>query len=126
MDVQALTDLLDAWLRSTPSVRGHVVDDAEIRIRADGGGRLAVALRPKDAGVLLRDTAAKLAEVKAASDERGEGRAVDAPVPLGTPVRAFAHFENPDDLEQILGAVRQAEFYFDDERADDGNPLWDR
>ncbi len=73
MNVQELLDLLTAWLESKPKVRGHGIEDAELRLRSYGEGRIAVWLRSKNPEAEFAATARflveKLAEIT--------GRSVD-------------------------------------------------
>jgi len=52
-----LLDLLAAWLDSKPKVRGYDIDDAELRLRCDGEGRIAVSLRSKNPEAEFQATA---------------------------------------------------------------------
>lgn len=52
-----LLDLLAAWLDSKPKVRGYDIDDAELRLRCDGEGRIAVSLRSKNPEAEFKATA---------------------------------------------------------------------
>jgi hypothetical protein len=126
VDIEDLLDLLEAWVGSSPTVRGHGVEDAELRVRGNGEGRLAVWLRPKNpeadfraVGQFLID---KLAEVRA----RDEGVVVERPMPPEFPGRAFADFAGLDQLERILFGEESGRFYFDDEAPHSGDPLRDR
>lgn len=126
MDIEDLLALLGAWLESQTTVRGHGIEDAELRLRGYGEGTLAVWLRPKNPeaeframGLLLID---KLEEVRA----RDVGVVLEPPTAPDVPERAFADFNNLDELEQILRGKKQARFYFDDEGELTGDPLRDR
>ena len=48
VDVYQMLDMLTAWVDSKPKVRGYDIDDAELRLRHYGEGRIAVSLRPKN------------------------------------------------------------------------------
>ncbi len=80
MNVQELLDLLTAWLESKPKVRGYSIEDAELRLRSYGEGRLAVWLLPKNPEAEFAATAQflveKLAELTGRSveevEEKGE------------------------------------------------------
>jgi hypothetical protein len=126
VDIEELLDLLESWVASNPTVRGHGVEDAELRLRGRGEGRLAVWLRPKNPEAELRAVGLylidKLEEVRA----RDEGVVVEPPVPPDFHERAFADFADLDQLERMLCGEELGQFYFDDEAALSGDPLRDR
>ena len=80
VDVYQMLDMLTAWVDSKPKVRGYDIDDAELRLRHYGEGRIAVSLRPKNPEAEIAATAQflveKLAEVTGRSvedvEEKGE------------------------------------------------------
>lgn len=125
MEIEDLLDLLEAWVESGPTVRGHTVEDVELRLRTTGDGRLAVWLRSKNPQVEFRAIGLylidKLEEVKA----RDEGMEVEPPTPPAFPERAFVDFADLDQLERILSGEESGQFYFDDEATWSGDPLRD-
>lgn len=80
VDVYQMLDMLTAWVDSKPKVRGYDIDDAELRLRHYGEGRIAVSLRPKNPEAEIAATAQflveKLAEITGRSveevEEKGE------------------------------------------------------
>ncbi len=112
MDIEDLLALLGAWLESQPTVRGHGIEDAELRLRGYGEGRLAVWLRPKSPTAELRAVGLFLVEKLEEVRARDLGEVVEPPTPPDFPQRAFADFADLDELEQILRGENQAWFYF--------------
>jgi hypothetical protein len=125
MDIEDLLALLSAWLESQPTARGHGIEDAELRLRGYGEGRLAVWLRPKNSEAELRAVGMflieKLEEVRA----RDAGEVAEPATPPNFPQRAFADFSSLAELEQILRGEKEGKFYFDDEAELTGDPLLD-
>jgi hypothetical protein len=126
VDVEDLLALLTVWLESQPTARGYGIEDAELRLRGYGEGRLAVWLRSKNPEEELRAVGLFLVEKLEEVRARDAGQATEPPTPPDFPVRAFADFANLDELEQILRGERQAQFYFDDEAERTGDPLRDQ
>lgn len=124
--INDLLDLLDTWVRSRPTVRGHAVEDAEVRLNRDGRGRLAVSFGPDDPEDTSRTLAGLLAEGAETTVGKAGRRAVTPPVPLALPVLAFADFASLGEAGRVLRAESRADFYFDAERPETGDPLRDR
>ncbi len=125
MDIEDLLGLLEDWLASQPAVRGHGVEDAELRLRSRGGGRLAVWLRPKNPEAELRAVGLFLIEKLEAAKAGDAGEVLETPMPPNYPERAFADFSSLGELEQILRGEKEGKFSFDDEIEQTGDPLKD-
>lgn len=146
VDVYQMLDMLTAWVDSKPKVRGYVICDAEFRVRAGyGGARIAVSLTPRnpaaDFAATVRFLAEKVEELtrgeawKEDEDElvnairaekRGEEwKGKESPVPPNIPQRAFADFEDLDELVEFLTGNKELKFYFDDEAERTEDPLID-
>jgi hypothetical protein len=124
MDVEELLDLLEDWVASKLVVRGHSFEEAELRLRSDGSGRIAVALNPKNPASEFRAVGEYLEERLRQSDARACGEeGGEPPLPPDFPDRAFADFASLTELEQLLVGEKQAEFYFADESKSDLDPL---
>ncbi len=123
MDIEDLLALVDAWLESKPMARGYGIEDAELRLRGRGEGRLAVWLRPKNPEAELRAVGQFLVEKLEQVRATDVGEVVEPPPDF--PERAFADFSDLDELEQILRGEKQGQFYFDDETKHSGDPLRD-
>ena len=114
--------LFTAWADSKPTVRGHVVASAELRLRAGGGGWVVVWLDAADPEAEFRAAVKHLAERLVQVEGKAEGPAGRV-LPPEFPDRAFADFATLAELEQVLGGEGQPAFYFDDEASDAGDPL---
>jgi hypothetical protein len=125
MDIEELLDLLEDWVASKPSARGHSIYKAELRLRSDGSGRLAVALNIKNVAAEIKALSEHLAELLRWSDAKAKGEEVgEQPSPtVEFHYRAFAEFASLVELEQLLLGEKEAEFYFDDEVKLDDDPL---
>ncbi|MBA4065477.1 MAG: hypothetical protein C0501_17535 [Isosphaera sp.] len=124
MDVGELMTQLSDWLASEPVVRGYRVYDAELRLRLDGTGRVAVALNPKNPEAEFRAAGEHLEEMLRRSDAKRRGEPVgELPPPPRFPDRAFADFVGLAELEELLLGEKPAAFYFDDESKSDLDPL---
>ncbi len=123
MDIEDLLELLDVWLASEPKVRGHEVEDAELRLRPYGEGRLAVALRSKNPEAEFRAVGIFLLETLEAVKAKEAGEIREDPTPPCFPDKACADFSSIDDLEQILRGETEGTFFFDDEIDRSGDPL---
>ena len=125
MDIEDLLELLEQWLASQPTVRHHGIEDAELRLRSNGQGRLAVELRSKNPEVELRAVGIFLIDKLEAIKARDAGEIGVTPTPPSFPHRAFADFSSLTELEQILRGEKEGTFFFDDEVARTGDPLKD-
>jgi hypothetical protein len=116
VDVEDLLDLLEGWVASKPLARGHSFDEAELRLRSDGSGRIAVALNPKNLAAEFNALGQYLEERLRQSDAKAKGEEVgDPPTPPHFHERAFAEFASLVELEQLLLGDKEIEFYFEDE-----------
>ena len=124
MDIEDLLDLLEGWVASKPIARGHSFDEAELRLRSDGSGRIAVALNSKSPAAEFKAVGEYLVERLRQSDAKASGEDVGKPpMPPDFPDRAFAEFASLEELEQMLLGEKEVEFYFEDEVISDLDPL---
>ena len=125
MDFEDLLVLLSRWLAGQPTARGHGIEDAEIRLRTSGEGRLAEWLRPKNPEAELRAVGLYLVDKLEEVGARDVGEVGEPSTPPDFPQRAFADFTDLEDLARILEGRKNPQFYFDDEVEETGDPLRD-